>query len=250
MFASLTCYKRHFKKIHSDIKLEKAECETCGKKISREKLGTHMKIHGTEFKCKYCNHKAQSNANLKAHLRSVHDDPGLKSHKEQCKICKKEISVKHLQEHEDAVHNKIKIPCYICNKLFTRKSHLNEHLKAIHHNSEYKCDSCDLKYSRLGDLHTHKKAIHENIFYSCDSCEFKCNRKSSLSEHKKRQHEGILWDCDSCDYGQVSRGALGQHKRSVHQGIRFKCTLCQREFTKNCHLKSHISRIHTSKTNS
>merc|ERR1712243_453908 len=131
-FASRKHYERHFKRIHSGIELPKIDCTVCGKKMSRENLGTHMKIHGTEFKCKYCDHEAPSMANLKKHLRSVHDYPDKKSHKKPCNICKKVISIRHLKEHEDAVHNNITIPCYICNKSFTRKSHLNAHIKAVH----------------------------------------------------------------------------------------------------------------------
>jgi len=72
----------------------------------------------------------QSHKGLWYHIRAVHNiDTPKQKPKEQCKVCSKIISAKHIKTHMQIHTNPKPFSCSVCKKTFSRKTRGKEHLR-------------------------------------------------------------------------------------------------------------------------
>jgi hypothetical protein len=106
------------------------------------------------FKCQNCGLACSSSAELKTHIKIVHEK--IKDH--ECQSCNFACSVSSdLQRHIKQVHEKIKDhKCPDCEYACTRKGHLNMHIKQVHEKiKDHECPDCNYACSENGTLQRH-----------------------------------------------------------------------------------------------
>jgi len=89
-----------------------------------------------------------------------------------------------------SAHDKMKIPCSLCQKLL-RKKNLLRHIKSVHEKITFPCDLCPEKFSQKDNLSRHVKTVHDKIKYSCNLCPKKFTNKVTLLVHVKSVHHVV-----------------------------------------------------------
>ena len=158
--------------------------------------GTNAKI------CDHCGSCFTSTSQLKRHIDYVHEG---KIHKHQCYICGK--SVKHLQEHISAVHDKLKpFICSICGYSCAKKNYLDKHMELVHSDSKvrpFKCLKCTSSFKDEPNLKKHLKMAHERLSgmlgkqLGCPFCSEMSTRKRSLLDHVELEHPNWIDSFDN-----------------------------------------------------
>jgi hypothetical protein len=121
------------------------------------------------FKCHICDYKCSTDANLKKHIKQVHD----KIKDVVCLQCDYKTSTNNnLQKHIKQVHDKVKDhECLTCDMKFSTNVDLRRHIKMVHDKiKNYECLTCDMKFSTNGNLQKHIKICTGEI--NCSSGEF------------------------------------------------------------------------------
>jgi len=158
-----TNIKSHVKEMHDNY--GHTPCPVCGKIFLRRKLMTdHMRnTHGeaSTIVCEYCS-KPIKCANLKNHVKEMHDDYGdtpclicgkvfprrktmmnhmrnihtdMEGSTVECEKCSKPIKSTNIKNHVKEMHvNYVDTPCPICGKIFPRRKAMTDHLRNIHTN--------------------------------------------------------------------------------------------------------------------
>ena len=195
--------------------------------------------------CEICGKKQANNAQLRRHIRHVHegkknikcdipgcdkafvDNKGLKYHKKahdgvrlDCDFCDKDFANDlSLKAHVDRIHKGIKKyrPCPHCGK---EVEFLTSHIINTHSEKKFSCNQCGQKYPTEYKLQQHVEVVHEGIRkYSCDECGKTFPKKFNLTSHKKTVHEGIkaIVMCEDCGKTLSSTSALNLHIQMKHQ---------------------------------
>ena len=83
-----------------------------------------------------------------------------------CKKCPgKRFKASHaLQYHEQAVHQKVKYTCSICEYEATKRSSLKVHIQAVHLGVRHDCPECDTKFTMKSNLKKHIRNVHSDVF--------------------------------------------------------------------------------------
>lgn len=201
----------HKKNVHTES--NKVNCDGCGLKINKMKLGEHKKSHNSKFKCEYCPKVVKRRGELKNHIRVHHF------------ICKE------------------KFDCDQCDKTFKQREYLLKHVRYIHKKSEenkWKCDICGKFFAQYGSLSVHKK-IHIGKKIDCNDCERKFIRKDCLRQHIKRTHSvERSFNCQLCDKAYKTKQDLASHMAS-HSDLRpFKCQKCNITSKYKDNMQKHV----------
>ena len=101
--------------------------------------------------------------------------------------------------HNWAVHNTVKSPCPVCDKIFRNKNHLAVHMSNTHaENERFSCDlktgesACSYYSTTKSNLRAHKKRVQEKTInvippkHACGLYGYRTNSKVSLSSHNKK----------------------------------------------------------------
>uniref|UniRef100_A0A182K750 Protein krueppel n=1 Tax=Anopheles christyi TaxID=43041 RepID=A0A182K750_9DIPT len=171
-YCPMTCSRKGYLKLHVaavHMKRIVKTCEICGKGFSYiESYDAHMRSKhnfGEPFECKICNIKFRHKGGLRGHNNRKHnedsncacpicgmkfqDKKGLREHGRVhsnekpygCKYCEKWFkSTKSLKTHE-LIHQGVKFPCTMCDKIYTYKSLLNMHIRKCHELDSKICPS-------------------------------------------------------------------------------------------------------------
>ena len=127
-----------------------------------------------KFPCPHCEYKANWNADLLRHIKSVHDSSLLA-----------EIETAPISQDGESVEMKLK-PEDMDSELepkenkklqgkykATQKGDLRKHIKSIDENRKFPCPQCNSTFTEKGNLQKHIKAVHEGQKFQCPHCEYK-----------------------------------------------------------------------------
>ncbi len=153
--------KKHSALVHEGLK--RFICSVCGKDFGRaDYLEKHLLTHSEErnFKCEICGDAFKVGDTLKTHKKTVHDDIGDGSNKNQNKNC-----------------------CHICGKSFNLPFHLREHLERHQDVRRFKCDFCEKGFNSKSNLRQHRSIHLNERKFQCHLCEKAFNLKIGLNQH-------------------------------------------------------------------
>lgn len=164
---------------HSDE--GKVQCTVCGKLVTKHLLAQHSQIHGEKkYKCDICGKAFHQLPGLQSHLRVGHNSREAKRLKKiqnneniekdengddafadrTCNICGKIYSkMKSFRKHLDSHLDSEKVPCKICNELFS-KADLSGHKRTHKRPRKFYCEICNNGFTLNSSLKKHYKNIH------------------------------------------------------------------------------------------
>ena len=147
-------------------------CSMCDyKTLSLSKFSLHLK---TQYHCNHCGeifHGMHGKRNYKRHVIN-HEKPA-KPESYKCSECTKTFPLKaNLKRHIKCVHNSLKKPkktynCTMCNKCFSYPSLINRHIKLVHESST-NCLICDKNFSFPSQLKNHMAKKHTSMSKKID----------------------------------------------------------------------------------
>lgn len=133
-------------------KFRKVECPECGKKVSKNRLGIHIRnMHsGTDRRiiCDTCGQEFLNRVCFEEHKEK---HLGIEAKRFQCKICQKWIKGKrHLRNHIQVIHNEKDQThiCDICNKQYPNTKALKKHKALVHVERKFECEFCGKKFKQ------------------------------------------------------------------------------------------------------
>ncbi|XP_062565052.1 zinc finger and SCAN domain-containing protein 12-like [Armigeres subalbatus] len=141
-------------------------CDLCGESVRPETIEGHRNRHlGIKpYNCPIdgCDWTFHGRSNMSNHMRRMHPENGVQSHK--CDVCGKYIRGKRgiLNEHKKlhALKDKSYV-CQVCGKGFTLNRYLRQH-SVIHTGLfPYECGYCGKKFNNKWSMKTHEKNMHE-----------------------------------------------------------------------------------------
>lgn len=171
-------------------------CEECGKVFhSQIYLKRHQAVHVVErnFACDICQKRYTSQANCRAHKRSVH--ALVKKH--VCDECGKAFARKDKLKRHQLIHipypNRPVFPCPFrshtgCTSTFYREDKLKRHLFTHSKEKPYKCSQCDKGFARKDNLNDHMKTHTKDFSYVCALCQKGFLGPAKLKKHLKAVH--------------------------------------------------------------
>jgi Zinc finger, C2H2 type len=170
------------------------------------------------FSCSLCARVYVLAKNFRVHFRMCHLPPKrVVGGKQKCPKCPKLYSAKYLYMHMKSVHQKVRMPCKLCTKVFTFSSSLSVHMKEVHskerthkkskkpttiaaknnNNSgsltkRYTCELCRKDFTYKSGLNVHVRAIHQKVVNYCDLCPNIYKYKTDLAKHKRQCHGKVF----------------------------------------------------------
>ncbi|XP_053688145.1 zinc finger protein 649-like isoform X2 [Sabethes cyaneus] len=141
-------------------------CDLCGQRVCAQAAESHKNRHlGIKpYSCpaEGCDLTFYSRFNQTLHVRRIHRENGVPSHK--CDICGRYIrgALGVLNYHKRKHQQTKKHECQFCGKGFTMMQYLKQHLTVVH--SEvfpYECSYCGKKFKLKWSMITHEKNVHE-----------------------------------------------------------------------------------------
>ncbi|CAG9810177.1 unnamed protein product [Chironomus riparius] len=129
--------KNHMTQRHSDVEIEKVQCEICDHWIMKTRMHIHKRKHAMGgVTCKICGKYLKSYGSLYSHMKILH---------ENCKNFK----------------------CNYCDKAFYKETKLNEHV-AVRHTREFlfKCrvPGCGREFRAEGNWKMHERKAHPDEY--------------------------------------------------------------------------------------
>lgn len=170
-----------------------------------------------------------------------------------CAVCCKvmtdmESTVRHFRH----VHQEEKpFTCPRCGGFYSSEGTLWHHIRNVHSGKprKYKCDHCDATYDSYG-----AKTRHEHGTHHSDDAQFVCKFSdclrsfhfpAHLESHATEHHGGYRpFVCLRCPSNFPSANGLIRHEREVHERPRAYACSCSKAYSKRCHLKRHLQRVH------
>ena len=146
-------------------------------KLNRHKESVHSRTK--IYSCQYCGIQKQDKADLKLHIKQIHDEgkykPKLKRERTLCNVCCRSFNDKqYLEKHMSFTHGNTNtkfVPCTVCEKeysLLSIATHMRLCRMSDKEKEEYKekqkafCPDCGKTFSREQKLKRHlKSAQHQ-----------------------------------------------------------------------------------------
>ena len=204
--------------------------------------------------CNLCGKLFKLPANLKQHIKNVHDT---KTNLYVCKTCEKTFdNLNYLKNHAKEVHSKEKLTCKLCEKMFHNSSILKKHIKYVHEGFKgKKCHLCHNYFASIKGLKAHLKYVHEGIKdFKCEFCEKMFHQSKDLITHIKTQHEiaqtsKIISETRQQITSQTKIDKIIKNItiKNVHEEPRDEkclCTICHRFYRNAQVLEIHVTNVH------
>merc|ERR1711874_58908 len=135
---------------------------------------------GVHYSCSQCEYKSKEKARLRKHIKT-HDCASVQRRK-------KAPDDDSVQKRKRRKRNLGNFPCNECEYIAKESKHLKQHVEGVHLKIRYPCDQCDWKGSTKGILKIHVQKRHEGVRYPCGQCEYKATQKNSLKIHIQAMH--------------------------------------------------------------
>lgn len=170
-----------------------------------------------------------------------------------CAVCSKMMSdMDTLVRHFRHAHQELKpFSCPRCKGLYSSEGTLWHHIRNVHTETprKYKCDFCDASYDSFGAKTRHEHATHQTGTpkFRCTfkNCGRAFNFPAHLEAHAIQAHPGFRpFACEECPKRFPSANGLTRHAREVHLRPQAYSCSCNKSYSKRCHLKRHLLRVH------
>lgn len=202
-------------------------CTFCDRVFkSHRGIQAHTNMHKNlrPYECRKCGASLSSIGNLRAHMVSIHGNPGDNA---KCPHCPKVFKLKRsLNIHVRAVHGQEeRRECELCGKRLATEKKLQLHLALTH----------------FGDVAgSEGRTFPLLTVHSCSDCNFKTFSYPRLVRHRV-MHTGVYpHQCPECDKQFVFRDHLTRHVQNVHRRSRLACPDCPRTFFSDKHYQHHL----------
>ena len=117
---------------------------------------------------------------------------------------------KNLIPHIESVHEKIKHPCSICDKILSSKKQLRYHIDGFHEGkTPHKCSTCVKSFATKKSLNRHILQVHEKIKpFNCQECGKNFGQKVNLIGHIQSRHKPNLDTTNNQDQHQKQQSTI------------------------------------------
>lgn len=166
-----------------------------------------------------------------------------------CRQCPRKFESSTALKYHETTHDKRKVHCEYCDKMFLTKSTLAIHLRIHLESRPYDCSHCELRFRQKTDLNYHIASKHtakSDYRFKCEFCDKKFARKYSLNLHTKLHTGEKNYTCEVCLKSFRASSYLQVHLRS-HTGERpYQCSVseCNKRFAVKADVRRHIKQVH------
>ena len=206
------------------------------------------------FVCNICDHQADLEDTMRAHIRRKHDPAGMKKTKikYKCAFCEvKGLGYDGLRKHVKNHHPLVKF-----RKADYQQSEESAEVK-------FSCEECSFVGSNFQSLLGHRRSFHssgdkgkvkilldrdyvlDNDMYQCLACSYRARIQNTMRVHVERRHG--MKSCFLCDLQADDIEVMKEHVREQHGGQETKCDYCARTFFSREGLKKHELYCHIEK---
>lgn len=217
-------------------------------KTLKSKVIRQMRWNGRVFQrrhvCRLCGYYGWQPIVLQTHIAHNHTD----SKAFKCEYCGKGFyQDAHLRIHKRIHTGEKPYTCETCKKGFADKSAYDVHLRMHSGEKKYVCEDCGKRYAYRSSLVLHQRVHNGDKPFKCPDCGTAFSDRANMKRHQQVHSDARPHRCTICPQRFKRAHTLMLHMR-MHSGERpYACPYehCDDRFTRQHHLKGHISALHT-----
>ena len=161
--------------IHNKIKLEP---------------NAKLELNAEVIKCQYCDYSSPLKGVVRKHELTTHKVSGPQPNK--CSQCDYFFETEaNLKRHLKEVHERTKeYFCSDCDESFFELRKLKAHVKTVHEGkNQYECEICKITLASESILKHHVRTVHEGFRpHKCPKCDYCASAKNHIKKHLLRIH--------------------------------------------------------------
>jgi len=254
------------KEIKRNVKVGKKQRQcpilNCAYFNYESKVKLHFKVKhekNLDCVCPTCGFATGYKANLKEHIRRVHENKSTWKKYHKTKEIKPDvkIGVEEVKAYVEIAKRQKQCPISGCTRLFVKKESTTQyvnHFRYVHGKKDVQCSNCKFVTVSTHHLRKHVKRIHDKtLSLQCSKCKYFAENESELKLHFKGKHDKIRdYTCHVCGYATSYNSCLKKHLLNAHETEKAELFLlwcpiisCGRRLESMKHLKAHLYKIHS-----
>lgn len=107
----------------------------------------------------------------------------------ECQDCNRKFCKRsNLEQHRRSIHEKVRYPCDMCGKQWTRRDARDRHVKSClgrQPKARHLCSDCNMHFSSAFGLRRHASAVHDGKKFPCRYCGRDFSRVYRTDQHEK-----------------------------------------------------------------